>query len=36
MFQEFLMIVYDNVPGGSDDPDAANPLEIGGSIVVHK
>lgn len=30
-------VVYDNVPGGSDDMDTANPQAIGGgSIVIHK
>jgi DNA-binding NarL/FixJ family response regulator len=30
------MVVYDNVPGTSDDIDAANPQAIaGGSIVIH-
>ena len=30
-------VVYDNVPGASDDMDAANPQAIsGGSIVLHK
>jgi hypothetical protein len=30
-------LVYDNVPGGSDDIDAANPQALGGgSIVIHK
>jgi Bacterial Ig-like domain (group 3) len=31
------LVAYDNVPGGSDDIDTANPLAIGGgSIVIHK
>lgn len=30
-------VVYDNVRGGSDDIDSANPMAIsGGSIVIHK
>ncbi|PYI82870.1 MAG: hypothetical protein DME26_16290 [Verrucomicrobia bacterium] len=30
-------VIYDNVPGGSDDMDAANPQVLGGgSIVMHK